>query len=337
MVAAGVATGVAIERRLVRRARVPGHPTMAFGSLRGEVRRVRTGDDVTLYAEVDQPDEQGPPGRPAIVFVHGYALNLDCWHFQREALRGNHRLVFYDQRSHGRSGRSRREHCTVPQLGVDLAAVVEQLVPDGPVILVGHSLGAMTILALAGQYPELFGTRIVGVGLITTSAGGLSTSRLGLPGLPGRLVHQVAPALLATLARAPRLVERGRRAGSDLGFALTQRLAFGSEVPDEFVDFTDEMLSATPFEVIVDFFPSFAAYDEYAALQTLAWVPTVVIGGGRDAITPILHSLRIVEQIPAAELVEIPEAGHMVILERPDDVNQALLSMIGRAERSARE
>ena len=56
-----------------------------------------------------------------VVFCHGYALNLDCWHFQRAAYRGLVRTVYYDQRSHGRSGRSPDGHATIDQLGHDLA------------------------------------------------------------------------------------------------------------------------------------------------------------------------------------------------------------------------
>ena len=84
-------------------------------------------DGVVLHAEVDEvapyaeSASAGAATKLTLVFVHGYALNLDCWHFQREAFRGKHRMAFYDQRSHGRSERSDREHATIDQLGDDLA------------------------------------------------------------------------------------------------------------------------------------------------------------------------------------------------------------------------
>ena len=95
-----------------------------------------------------------------MVFVHGFCLNLDCWHFQRAAYRGLVRTVYYDQRSHGRSGRSDREHADIDQLGRDLKQVIDQVAPDGPVVLVGHSMGGMSIVALAEQFPELIGDRV---------------------------------------------------------------------------------------------------------------------------------------------------------------------------------
>ncbi|MGH3472357.1 MAG: alpha/beta fold hydrolase, partial [Nocardioidaceae bacterium] len=239
--------------------------------------------------------------------------------------------VFYDQRSHGRSARSRSEHCTIQQLGRDLAAVIEELTPDEQVVLVGHSMGGMTIMELAEQRPDLFGTRVVGVALLSTSAGGLNSRSLGLHGAPGRVLSMVSPALVATLARSSRLVESGRRAGSDIGFVLTRRLAFGGVVPQEYVDFTDEMLSATPIEVVASFWPVFESLDGYRALATLAEVPTSIVCGTKDAITPIAHSRRIAELLPSADFLELPGVGHMIMLESPDELSAALVGLVEKA------
>lgn len=340
---AGTAAAVLAERRLVgrRRAEVP----QPFGSLRGSARTVVADDGLQLHAEVDEvaeaveSDDPARTAEPArrpraatLVFVHGYALNLDCWHFQRAALRGRRRLVFYDQRSHGRSSRSSSEHCTFDQLGRDLAEVVDQVVADEPVVLVGHSLGGMTIMALAEQSPDWFGERIAGVALISSSAAGLNAETLGLPGLPGRFVHRVTPAVVATLARAPRLVETGRRASSEFAIALTRRLAFGRSVPEEVVDFTDEMLAGTPFDVVADFFPGFDVHDKRDALPVLRGLPCVVVCGSLDAITPIETCRSITDVVPSATFVEVAGAGHMVILERPTEVTDALLDLVSGVE-----
>ncbi len=333
VVVAGAAAGVLSERKKVARRRTTDEQPL--GSLRGADKIVVADDELGIHAEVDELEPGALEAAGAtVIFVHGYALNLDCWHFQRSALRGRHRLVFYDQRSHGRSGRSRAEHCTFDQLGRDLAAVVEQLAPDAPVVLVGHSMGGMTIMSLAERHPDWFGSRVVGVALISTSSGGLDAATLGLPGFPGRLLHKVTPAVLATLARAPRLVESGRRASSDIALAMTRRLGFGGPVPQEYVDFTDEMLAATPVEVVADFFPGFEEHDKSAVVATtLASVSATVVGGGRDAITPVAHTRRIAELVPTAAFLELPDAGHMVILESHAEVSEALDDLVERAER----
>ncbi len=148
-VLATAAAAVVVERRVVKTRRAGADDAASYGALRSPAIEVDTEDGTTLHAEVDEiaPYAHGAkpsPGQPTVVFVHGYALNLDCWHFQREALRGKHRMVFYDQRSHGRSGRSPRKHANIDQLGDDLRTVLDALVPTGDVVLVGHSMGGMS-------------------------------------------------------------------------------------------------------------------------------------------------------------------------------------------------
>ncbi|MPZ93948.1 MAG: alpha/beta fold hydrolase [Propionibacteriales bacterium] len=330
----GAAAGAIAERRLVDRPRRPRRPLDApLGALRGTPVTVRTADGVDLHVEVDE----ARAAAPTVIFVHGYALNLDCWHYQRLALRGYRRTVFYDQRSHGRSGRSERELSTIEQLGEDLLQVIETVAPEGPLVLVGHSMGGMTIMALAHAHPEIFTDRVVAVSLISTSAGDLGAVRLGLPGLPGRAALRLTPGVVATLARAPRLVESGRRAGSDLGYLLTARYAFGGAVDSALVDFTDQMLAGTPVSVVADFFPDFAVYEQYDALKALYDIHTLVVCGTRDAITPVQHSRKLRELLPSAELCELEGAGHMVILERADEVNRALADLLRRADAEAHQ
>ena len=227
-------------------------------------------DGVPLHVEVDEFDRprgagDGAPGKTAdappltVVFVHGYALNLDCWHFQRAGYRGLVRAVYYDQRSHGRSGRSTDGHATIEQLGHDLKQVLDEVVPDGPVVLVGHSMGGMTIVALAEQLPELFGDRVVGVGLISTTAGGLDPSRIVLPMLPlsigGGLTHRAVRLL------APRTPGDRRAApdGAGLRDGGHRPVRVRRRGPQAYVEFVDKMLAATPFEVVAEFFRGSAA------------------------------------------------------------------------------
>jgi pimeloyl-ACP methyl ester carboxylesterase len=329
--AAAVAAGVAVERRVVRKRRAGGPGADDFGSLRSTPVTVTADDGVPLHAEVDEvephareaqrpPDEQ----QATLVFVHGYALNLDCWHFQREYFRGKRRMVFYDQRSHGRSGRSPRQHATIDQLGRDLRSVLDALVPDGPVVLVGHSMGGMSVMALAEHHPEMFGDRVTGVALVSTTAGGLSSNRLFGPLLPEKVMQAVTPRLVAGLARAPELVDSARRAGSNIGFLATDRLAFGERVPSSYVEFVDAMLSQTSFEVLAEFFPNFDTLDKFSVLHAFERVPTMIICGTRDLLTAIGHSRKMASRIDGSVLVECPGAGHLVILERKDRVNPAL-------------
>ncbi|HET7385725.1 MAG TPA: alpha/beta hydrolase [Nocardioidaceae bacterium] len=336
------AAAVVAERRLAkarsaRKAGVAGAERL--GGLHCDPVTVTAEDGVRLHAEIDQPSPQdaaADPARATVVFVHGYTLNLDCWHFQRRHLRQVHRrrrAVFYDQRSHGRSERSSPAHATVDQLGRDLLSVMDALAPDEPVVLVGHSMGGMAIIALAEQHPELFGSRVVGAALISTTAGGLHTSRALSRLIPDRVGALVAPRLVAGLARVPELVDTVRRRGSNIGFLVADRFAFGDDVPASYVEFVDEMIAATPFEVLAEFYPQFDALDKFAVLETFAKVPTTIVTGTGDRLTSVGHSRKMASRIDGARLVECEGAGHMVILECSDRVNAALDELCRRADR----
>ena len=333
------AGGALVQRRQVRNRRAEGRAAGAgeveLGSLRSASVTITTDDGLRLHAEVDDLDEN-PAGSPVrgdsaaltLVFVHGYALNLDCWHFQRLHFRGSYRMVFYDQRSHGRSERSDKDHATIDQLGSDLKRVLDQTAAEGPVVLVGHSMGGMSIMTLAEDHPEIFGDRVVGVALISTTAGGLRAHRSISTLLPDRLMSQITPRLVAALARAPGVVDGARRAGSDIGFVATSKLAFGDEVPTSYIEFVDQMLARTSFDVLAEFFPHFDGFDKFAVLEAFESVPTVIICGDHDLLTSIGHSRKMASRLPHARLVECPGAGHMVILERPKEVHAALEQLI---------
>jgi pimeloyl-ACP methyl ester carboxylesterase len=335
VLAVGAAAGVAIERmtvgRVRRRAEAEMDAIAEFGTLRGKPHVVTAADGIELYAETEG-DRDAPL---TVVLCHGYTLNMDCWHFQRAELREDpaYRVVLYDQRSHGRSGRGAPETSTIDQLGDDLYAVLQELAPRGPVVLVGHSMGGMTIMALADRHPELFGSRVVGVGLLNTSAGKWATVTLGIPAAGARLVHRVAPGVLRTLGRRAALVEAGRRAARDLVYAFTERYAFDSEVDPLIVRFTDRMISATPIDVIAEFFPAFETHDKLAALPVLDRVPTLVVSGAGDLMAPASHSEAIHEAVAGSELVVVPHSGHLTPLEHPEVVNAALRGLLARAAR----
>lgn len=337
-IAAGAAAGLAIERVAVRRALGRDDPAAdePFGSLRGAPYPVETEDGITLHVEIDEP-ERWPAGvRPTVVLCHGYALNLDSWHFQRQALRSRARLVLWDQRSHGRSERSPIGHATIEQTGRDLGRIIDETAPDGPLILIGHSMGGMTILALAEQRPGLFVDRVIGVGLLATSAAGLGNVSLGLRGLPGRVLRRLAPGVVSTLARSGDLVDRTRRLGNDLSFALTRRYSFASNVPPSYVEWTSEMIAATPIDVVAEFFPDLDEHDRREALATMTDVETLILVGREDRMTPLSHSEQMAAALPRAQLVVLDNCGHMLLMEHHDEVSAQLGALIDRAVRRRR-
>ena len=323
---AGVAAATLAKRYAVGRIRLRPDPEASepFGELYGDEQTLTTGDGVALHVEID-----GPQDAPlTIVLCHGYALNLDSWHYQRRDLREDYRVVAWDQRSHGLSQRT-AEDCSIERLGEDLAEVIETYVP-GPCVLVGHSMGGMTVMALADSHPELFGEKIRAVALVATSAGKLAELTLGLPALVSKAVHKVTPGTVSLLGKKGALIDRTRHVGNDIAFLLLRHLGFGDSrrISPTLVDFVETMIRSTPTEVIANFYPALMNHDKLAALHALDPVPTAIVVGDKDWLTPPEHSRAIAEALPKAQLIEIPDTSHLIQLERPDAVNKALRDLI---------
>src|SRR4051794_25310389 len=297
-------------------------------------RTVRTDDGVDLHVEVDGP-EQSPL---TVVLSHGFTARLAEWELQRAALRKRARLVLWDQRGHGRSGWTRLTAATIDRTGRDLGQVVDATTPTGPVVLVGHSMGGMSVMALARQRPELFGTRVVGVFLLATSAGGLVET-----GLLGRVVKVVRrlgllPVYLRLLQLFAPVLERFRRRGTAVGRRVTRRLLFGADDADPAsVRLVQDLLEETPWPVAMAFYATFLDREETAALEVLRRVPVTVVAATHDRLTPAAHGRRLAESIgDSADLVVVPGAGHSVNLTRTEVVDRALLDLLDRAEESGR-
>lgn len=319
--AGAVATASAQRRRARRRWK---SAPDGLGSLHGDVSTVIADDGIPLNVEVDEPDRP-ETGAPILVFVHGWMVSLDCWHFQRLAFRPSHRMVFYDQRCHGGSGAAESECCTIDYLAADLAKVIEAVAPDGPLVLVGHSMGGMAIMEYARTHPDVMKQRVKGIALIGTSAGDLGQV---LPGRAGQLLKERAETALSITAKAPRLIGAGRRLTSGPAYWMTKRFAFGGEVPPEYVAFTDAMVAASAASVLWDFWPLISGLDQYASLAAFQGIPTLVIVGSRDIMTPVRHAWRIHELVPGSRVEVLEGAGHMVMLEQADEVTKLLADLV---------
>jgi len=331
--AAGVGAVIAAERLAAHRLRLYPDPAAdePFGELRGREFVVLAPDGVPLHVEVNGPDDA-----PAtIIFCHGYALNQDSWHYQRRDLAGTARLVFWDQRGHGRSGRAAETPPNVDQTAGDLGAVIRSVATErSRVVLVGHSMGGMTIMALAGQHPELFGSRVAGVVLIATTASGLSGPDGLVPGMPSPLrafLQRVAPALLTVAAagRQASLIERGRNASKELELVATRYMAFGDpQASMTLTEFLEAMIREVPVGVIAQFYRALLSCDLHGVLGALGRVPVTVVAGDRDRVVPPQLGTELAAEIPGARLVTVAGAGHALMLERPDVINDVITGLI---------
>ncbi|MFI6363365.1 alpha/beta fold hydrolase [Nocardia sp. NPDC050630] len=275
--------------------------------------------------------ECGPPNAPVtVIFVHGFCNTMASYHFQRRDLEKrwgtSARLVFFDLRGHGRSGTPTTDSCTVAQLGRDLAAVIEATTPTGPVVLVGHSLGGMAVLAAAAQFPELFAARVIGVGLLSTAAAEVTSA-----GIAQLLRNPAVDGFRLAVHTAPALVQAGRSTVRHVITPILHVSSFHGHVSPTLSRFTTLMIDRTPVETIVKFLKAIELHDESAALPTLAGLPVLVIGGAHDVVIPFRNSRALARELPDSELVRLDEAAHMPHMQFPDIVNDALDRLLMRA------
>jgi pimeloyl-ACP methyl ester carboxylesterase len=337
--AAGVAAGVAAERYLVRRSRAGDDPYAdePFGGLPATTTGTMTTEEgIDLYVEtVDPEGSDAAPGaggaagagddQPTLVFVHGFCLDMGTFHFQRTAFAKRYRLVFYDQPGHGRSGRITTGEYALEGLGASLRAVIDRYAPDGRVVLVGHSMGGMAIMALAERYPEMIGERVAGVAFISSSAGDLDEVRLGMPQVLARFRRPLLPVVRMAGPVSAAVIDRVRHASTDLAWLLTRRYGFGTQRPSPaLVSYVERMNSTTSLDVIARYLQTIYGHDRLLALGPLQTVPVLVICGDHDQVTPLEHSREIAEALPNARFQVIADGGHVALLEHSDEVNDLL-------------
>ena len=264
----------------------------------------------------------GDPTAPVLVLSHGFSLDATTWARLWPELAGEFRVVVFDHRSHGRSGPAAHGDLSLRAIGRDLAAVIDAAAPGEPVIVVGHSMGAMAILALAEQRPELFGERIVGATFLGAAATDL------VRGAMGSITGVLRPRL-GSFGDAARRVERLRRAvlagPTDLSAAVARLTQFGPDVPHEVVDHVVALAERARREVWTEGLAELMAMDLLHAVPRVR-VPSLVVVGAHDRVTPPATGIELAGALPEGRLVAFEDAGHMVMLERPEALAAELRS-----------
>ncbi len=290
---------------------------------------VPTHDGRTLHATV-----HGPTDAPVSVLLsHCWTADESDWHYQVADLLSRYghsiRVVTWDHRGHGRSDRVPERECTIPHLARDLGTVVDACAPEGTLIVGGHSVGGMTITAIPDECPHLM-SRIGGVLLVSTSSGELRSVTLGLPEM-GPYLRDRLPFVLATRARMLSLSRRQR-------FPLIERqvarrfLLGRNPQPRDVGHVVDQLIHCAP-ETWSGFFRDMMAHDRVGNLSQFDGIPTTILVGSRDLLTPPAHARKLAQGIGGARLLVAPDAGHYLPFERRALVSTELVSLVERALR----
>lgn len=280
---------------------------------------VLSADGTRLSVEVHGPDDA-----PTVLLGHGWTCSAGFWGRVLHRLGDDVRAVVYDQRGHGRSELVAPSACTATALVDDLEAVLRATVRAGErAVVAGHSMGAMALVALAGERPEVLHEKVCAALLASTGV--------------GRLVEEVRlmphPGPLRTVARA--VTERGMGDTRLLTMLppWARRSAISHMTLSPAADrhqraYCTDVVLACPPQTRAGFARMLADLDlghHVAALD----VPTLVLCGTEDRLTPLRHSRRIDAALPhPVGLVELPGIGHMTPVQTPDAVADAVRRLV---------
>lgn len=275
---------------------------------------IRSGDGTRLHVELFG-DADGPP----IVLVHGWTCGVRFWTHQIRELARHRRVIAYDLRGHGRSEAPRDRDFSVDALAADLEAVLEAVLGPGERALVaGHSLGAMTIVAWAGRSPEAVPSRAAGVALVNTGLGDLISESLIVraPSALGRARGAVGRVALGIPAPLPR--------SSPVTSRAVRYIALSSAASPAQVAFCEDLALRCPRDVRAGYGRSLSTLDLTDAVEHVT-VPTLVMAGADDRLTPPAHADRLARLLPdCAGVKHLQDVGHMAPVEAREPVNAAL-------------
>ena len=341
VIGVGAAAGWAAERALLRGRLEPIRQDPTIGLIEGEqeVLAGPAGTKITI-------ESYGPEDGPLVLLAHGFAMTGRCWHEQVVALSDRYRLVTYDQPGHGRStapseagegGRDREGGrddgrddggYSLDLLGDTMAEVVGWL-PDRPLVVVGHSMGGMSALAFARRHPRLFHQRVRGLLLLSTSAkAGAEDVAMGM-GIQALVrVQNRVERIAGLMSERARQLARVYRASSDLSFLLTRFVGLSPGADPRHVDLTEQLLLDTDIRTIAALTPVLLQMDEDDTLADID-VPTVVVVGSDDKITPAGHAEHIARVNEDVDLLDLPGIGHMTPMEAADEVNALIVRLAG--------
>jgi pimeloyl-ACP methyl ester carboxylesterase len=248
-------------------------------------------------------------GRP-IVFSHGWPLTADAWDDQLFLVASNgYRAIAHDRRGGGRSGQPWNGN-DLDTYADDLAELINKLdLHDA--VLVGHSMGGVAVQSFVTQFPEVAAERVAGIVLLSTLAhtpfGSQSTR---------------------TKARLEKIMKRAPDSqwlwdSPNLGF-LAARVGFGKNPRPSHVELVRKMMGECPPATRLDAPRVLVGLDLTAALPNVH-IPTLVIGGTNDVLTPPAEARRIARLIPGARLELMPGGGHMLMLEQTDELDHLIV------------
>lgn len=269
-------------------------------------------DGARIHVEV-----HGPEGAPAVVLAHGWTCSTAFWAAQIRDLAVDHRVIAYDQRGHGRSPASRV--CSTEALADDLEAVLkETLAPGEKAVIAGHSMGGMTVMAASGR--AVFREHAVAVLLCSTGSSRLVAESTVVPMRPGRLRTWLTKHILGARAPLGPVTPLARR--------ILKYGTMGPGSAPHMVEACARIVHACPTKVRHAWSQVLDLLDLDHGVRELK-VPTVVVVGTADRLTPPVQARALVAALPhCVDSAELPGLGHMTPVEAPELISGRIRELV---------
>ncbi|MFJ6610127.1 alpha/beta fold hydrolase [Streptomyces sp. NPDC091289] len=294
--------------------RLPHHDTAA--PVPAAELTVRSADGSRIHVEL-----HGPEDAPAVVLAHGWTCNTRFWDAQIRDLAADHRVIAYDQRGHGLTPEPGPGGYSTDALADDLEAVLAgTLAPGRRAVLAGHSMGGMTLMAAAAR-PGLR-EHAAAVLLCSTGSTRLTAEARVLPLRAGALRTRLTTAVLGAKAPLGPVNPVSRK--------ILKCATMGRGSAPDRVDACARIVHACPRRARVEWGHVLAELDLAAGVRELR-VPTAVIAGADDRLTPPVHARAIAAALPVGlGLTELTGMGHMTPVEAPEAVTGKIRELVTR-------
>lgn len=272
-------------------------------------------DGARLHVEVHGPADN--PAAPTVVLAHGWTCSTAFWAAQIRDLAVDHRVIAYDQRGHGRSPASRA--CTTDALADDLEAVLAAtLAPGEKAVLVGHSMGGMTLMAASAR--PRFREHAVAALLCSTGSSRLVAEARVVPMPAGRLRTRVTKRILGSAAPLGPVTPVARW--------ILKYATMGAGSSPGMVEACARIVHACPRTVRHAWSKVLDVLDLDHGVRELA-VPTAVLVGTADRLTPVVHARALVATLPnCVGITELAGLGHMTPVEAPELVTSRIRELV---------
>lgn len=307
---------------LARRDRTSGRPG------RGVSQHIAGPRGESLYVEV-----QGPVDAPAVIFTHGWGLDSTIWHEARRDLSADLQVITWDLPGLGRS--SLRGSLTLVHLAQSLKCVMT-LAGDRPVVLVGHSIGGMTIQTLARDEPGLVEARVAGIVLLNTTYTNPLRTMILSSVMQAMRLPVLVPAMHLVRWLQPLVWLIGWQSYLSGSAHMAQRLGFGPDVTRRQLDHAALLVTRNPPGVQARGNLAMFEWDADDALSKVD-VPTLVLCGDRDIVTVPSAGEKIAMSAEGAAVI-VERANHMGPVEQAkryngtiDDFVRAVFAQAGRS------